>query len=425
MAQENQPHLVEEEEEYDADFFSSAACYQKWLKFKDIGVIKERGINLKKVEEQLPEFFQRLQNNGWSCFAREPNKANTYVVREFYSNAAAVNFNDGELVATVRGKQVRFDAATINAVYGLEDVDNALYKARATEGGTQWLIDMLQGGKTSSWSTYGLKVTSTDFTAEARIWLSIICTRVMPSSNESTLEKARLIAALIDGFKVNVGEIIVGEIEEVVKERTRSLFFPSLIHRLCKNAGVEKRAGDKFITPEPPVYPLLKKGPGGAIQAKKRKTSEPSQIDVDDPTFGQFLAPTTTDAPGSSYTPMPPLASGASNMKYISSQIFMVDAHIRELVAGLPSGPDGEGSSSRPSGTVSLETVVAEQEQIRSRLDRIEKRHKKFEKRHKKFGKRTSSFLNKMMKKLQSLCSSVDEEEEDDVLGYPTTHSHE
>lgn len=56
------------------------------------------------------------------------------MVSKFYANAMRVDFQ-GALVTTVRGVQVNFNLKTINALYGLPDVDNKVYKGRSRAGG--------------------------------------------------------------------------------------------------------------------------------------------------------------------------------------------------------------------------------------------------------------------------------------------------
>ena len=93
----------------------------------------------------MPGFYGWLDTSGWICFAQEPIKANDSVVREFYANAAETNFT-GDVIAMVRGRQVYFDSTTINAVYGLPDANNDLYRARAWEEGQEWFVRHLHDG---------------------------------------------------------------------------------------------------------------------------------------------------------------------------------------------------------------------------------------------------------------------------------------
>lgn len=58
----------------------------------------------------------------------------------------------------------------------------------------------------------------------------------MPSSNETDLsiEKAILIACIMLGIKVNVGELIFREFRIRANQKETSLLFPCLIHALCE-----------------------------------------------------------------------------------------------------------------------------------------------------------------------------------------------
>lgn len=96
----------------------------------------------------------------------------------------------------------------------------------------------------------------------------------------------------MDHVDVNVGQIIVNQIEETTHERSRSLFFPSLITRLCYDARVLKHTIDINQGPNVPMYPFNKKGP--KYKSKKRKS------DVDFSIFRKFTRSTyeTTDGFG-------------------------------------------------------------------------------------------------------------------------------
>ncbi|KAH0698774.1 hypothetical protein KY284_012989 [Solanum tuberosum] len=64
------------------------------------------------------------------CFTDKPIKANYTVVRKFYANPTETNFF-GNLVVTVRGKQVHFDPVRINNYYGFPESDNDVHTKRA------------------------------------------------------------------------------------------------------------------------------------------------------------------------------------------------------------------------------------------------------------------------------------------------------
>ncbi|KAK6777771.1 hypothetical protein RDI58_024489 [Solanum bulbocastanum] len=78
--------------------------------------------------------YGRLEESGWLCLVAEPVKANLTLVHKFYANATETKFVRN-FVVIVRGKQVCFDPARINAYYSLPNVDNEVHKERVREEG--------------------------------------------------------------------------------------------------------------------------------------------------------------------------------------------------------------------------------------------------------------------------------------------------
>ncbi|KAK8521630.1 hypothetical protein V6N12_031524 [Hibiscus sabdariffa] len=76
-----------------------------------------------QVNYDMKQFvYNRLNELGWFCLARQPARANYNWVIEFYASNSA-----GEDHATVRGRRVPANAATINAILGLPDNDPSFY----------------------------------------------------------------------------------------------------------------------------------------------------------------------------------------------------------------------------------------------------------------------------------------------------------
>nr|XP_016452542.1 PREDICTED: uncharacterized protein LOC107777078 [Nicotiana tabacum]XP_016452543.1 PREDICTED: uncharacterized protein LOC107777078 [Nicotiana tabacum] len=214
----------------------------------------------------------------------------------------------------------------------------------------------------------------------------------MPSRNETgvTLEKARVICTIIKGIPVNVGQLIVDEIKEVVVERTKSLFFLYLITHLCYEAEVEKRLTKKEKNPEKLIHPLFRKGAGNA--QKKRK------IDAASPSFGQ-CPDTIIEIPDSATGPCTAiilLDQGPLTLRYISCQVYGMETQVRQFVAGLPSRPSGEGTSTGPVGqgkVPTLSDLAKEQQAIKAKLGKIEQRQMK----QREHENKKSKFLTKMI----------------------------
>lgn len=59
---------------------------------------------------------------------------------------------------------------------------------------------------------------------------------------------------------VNVGAVIVLQIQNMLIGESKSLLFPSLIICLCQEVDVAKRDGDRMWDPKKLIHPLKKKG---------------------------------------------------------------------------------------------------------------------------------------------------------------------
>lgn len=71
---------------------------------------------------------------------------------------------------------------------------------------------------------------------------------------------------------------------------------------------------------------------------------------------------------------MGPLQSGSHTMHHLSSQIYRVDAHVRKLIAGLPTSPPGASTSSGSKAPPSMEDLVKEQKELTGKMDDINTR---------------------------------------------------
>ena len=83
----------------------------------------------------------------------------------------------------------------------------------------------LHDGHMPKWITSNLRMDSSEFTAEAKTWLSIICSRIIPSKKESdvSVDWAVIICAIMEGLDINVGELILQQILEVVTGNQKSI----------------------------------------------------------------------------------------------------------------------------------------------------------------------------------------------------------
>ena len=88
----------------------------------------------------------------------------------------------------------------------------------------------------------------------AKAWVKFLKSRLMPTTNTTTISQDRLILlyAIVKGLAINVGKIIEQEIKKCAtkKQKSATLLFPSLISGICEALGVKFMASDKRIKNE-------------------------------------------------------------------------------------------------------------------------------------------------------------------------------
>ncbi|KAJ8548939.1 hypothetical protein K7X08_030905 [Anisodus acutangulus] len=116
-----------------------------------------------------------------------------------------------------------------------------------------WLAATLAHGKSRSWAIKG-PIKHQDFSYEAKAWLSFICSRLILSGNEQKIhiQRAILVASLMERFPIDVGRTIVMEIlPREVSQKDTSYLFPITLTRLMMDNHVPKLSKfDKLTTPK-------------------------------------------------------------------------------------------------------------------------------------------------------------------------------
>lgn len=173
------------------------------------------------------------------CFALDPCVANDNWVREFYDNLIITSFTN--LVMTIRERQVNFRIEQINEVYGLPNANMEQFHAKACTLGT-WMGDILCAGKKVPWATTKRDILMNHFTAEARLWLNINCSRVSPCTHMTivTNMQARTVAYLLSSISLNMGEIMYSEWRYFRNHRGTHLLLPSFIIELHRRVQVKE-----------------------------------------------------------------------------------------------------------------------------------------------------------------------------------------
>ena len=118
-----------------------------------------------------------------------------------------------------------------------------------------------------------------DLTEEAKVWFYFISSVLMPSKDLSAMrkEKAILLYALLNGYKINVGKIIEKSILGYSERKCRGMIpHPAIITRLCIRGGVEEEWGIEETYPRasPLTLTNITKGPKNRGKGKEKETKE-------------------------------------------------------------------------------------------------------------------------------------------------------
>lgn len=126
-------------------------------------------------------------------------------MREFYVNLPSIRLKKKPKIR-IRGKIVNFRVEAVYQIYHLQDHDMAPFCVKYCASG-EWLVFKLCPGVDVPWAAEKRGITSKEFTAEAKIWLAIICSRISPASNiwNISTTRAQMIASILDGIQLNVG----------------------------------------------------------------------------------------------------------------------------------------------------------------------------------------------------------------------------
>ena len=176
------------------------------------------------------------------------------VIREFFANAP----NDPTIRKVfVRGKEVKYDATTINNLLrlhynpmGPDDVDLLLNDndnlpvfthAICLSSGTRW--NMVREGPAH--------FPSKDLHPHMKVWHHFICARLVPTKHlsEVTKERAALLYAIMTGKKINVGRWIQQNIHAAIGQASGGIPHPTLLIELIASHNINTE-GTKVLQPK-------------------------------------------------------------------------------------------------------------------------------------------------------------------------------
>ncbi|KAK8628791.1 hypothetical protein V6N13_009374 [Hibiscus sabdariffa] len=240
-----------------------------------------------QVNYDLEQFiYNRLHDLSWFRFARQPARANLNWVLEFYTSNSA-----GEDNATVRGRRVAANVATINAILGLPDNDPSFYAMlRALEQEDFEQIKDFLYEEGTAWNTTGRNphsVSRLSLRPEAKLWNTFVKRNIMPTFHNQTVDRTRLllIHTIMTGYRINIGEILAKVLVAACANDKGILAFPCLISALCRRAAVPTSPGDKY-QPE-------KTGWTRDVYMRKMDVADATPLNVAMPTLPSSLIHTT------------------------------------------------------------------------------------------------------------------------------------
>lgn len=233
--------------------------YNKVVKKR--GVVHDRSFDIN--EDDCKEIYDTITSRGWQRFCETAGMGYYSLTREFYANAHHDKQEKSTYVSFVRGKEVCFDAQTINKVlkikFGSHRGPNGyeLYRheklhediaEKLCKPGVELVLDNKGRVKGSKMG---------DLRPIPKAWCTFIISNFLPvlHASDIVMERVHLLYAILTGIEIDVGKIIAKEMDKIAISEKQTLAYPSIITLLCHEAKV-KLTGDDKIKP----YPSINKG---------------------------------------------------------------------------------------------------------------------------------------------------------------------
>ncbi|MED6201174.1 hypothetical protein PIB30_092326, partial [Stylosanthes scabra] len=220
-------------------------------------VIPEVGFNLN--EGKYPQIMEQIMLRGWRRLAAPQTSVSKLLVQEFYAIAAisdeeAAEQDELPYKSFVRGVQVDFTPSNIRRVMRFkEETTGAKMDYKTHQAMDQRLDEVLADlcipeatwKLSSSQPAVPIQLRRTELHPLAKGWQEFIIHSLVLMGNKSevTIARAILIHCVMWGEKVRAEDIIADNMATIAQGLTNkgNLAFPSIIYKLCKDAGVPLR----------------------------------------------------------------------------------------------------------------------------------------------------------------------------------------
>ncbi|KAH1107200.1 hypothetical protein J1N35_010968 [Gossypium stocksii] len=210
----------------------------------------KKGFNLKSYDLMVVPVLIRKKINAlkWERFCDARSLPDDELAREFYTSLSMQDATE----VIVQKNRVPLTSMSINDLFNLPDVEEDEYHPMmnninwdllqqlldvVTNLGSQWIIRKF-------WSH---SCRREYLKPVVKVWFYFVRYSFMPISHSSTIsiEQMLLLYAILIETSINVRKLILKEIHDCAKKKTRSAYSPSLITSLCLRAHVKTQANLK------------------------------------------------------------------------------------------------------------------------------------------------------------------------------------
>ncbi|KAI5389390.1 hypothetical protein KIW84_074875 [Lathyrus oleraceus] len=204
--------------------------------------------------DTFPEVTNLLKKQKLIYFNDKIQPVSLDLIWEFYANAQRVTSNEEDptgnatFVSWVRGKVIKYDGKTINSVLKCKFYDSVCpfaelkrseknywpyneMKASLIRPGHDW-------APTSKISPAKIMVVDLASIPKAMAYFIHHNLSTNRSGSELISERALLLHKILQKKQVNIGQLIVADMDEIAQSPKKSLGHANVIYLLCKKAGV-------------------------------------------------------------------------------------------------------------------------------------------------------------------------------------------